>query len=130
MTTGRRKFSVCIPAYNRARHLPTLLDSIFCQDYQSFEVVICEDDSPERPQIAAIVTNYARRYPGVIKYSENERNLGYDANIRNLVARSCGEFCFFMGNDDVMCPGALAHTAGIIDRYPGIGFVLKSYAWF
>ena len=56
--------------------------------------------------------------------------MGYDANIRNLVARSCGEFCFFMGNDDVMCPGALAHTAEMIERYSDIGFVLKSYAWF
>jgi glycosyltransferase involved in cell wall biosynthesis len=130
MRTERAKFSVCIPAYNRARHLRALLDSIFCQDYRNFEVVICEDDSPEREQIAAIVANYAGRYPNVIKYFENERNLGYDANIRNLVARSCGEFCFFMGNDDVMCPGALAHTAGIIERYPDVGFVLKSYAWF
>jgi abequosyltransferase len=128
--TERRKFSVCIPAYNRARHLRTLLDSIFCQNYRNFEVVICEDDSPEREQIAAIVADYASRYPNAIKYFENKRNLGYDANIRNLVARACGEFCFFMGNDDLMCPSALAHTAGIVDRYPDIGFVLKSYAWF
>jgi len=130
MTTERRKFSVCIPAYNRARHLCALLDSVFCQDFQDFEVLICEDDSPERAQIAAIVATYSARYPNAIKYFQNDQNLGYDANIRNLVERADGQFCFFMGNDDLMSPGALAHVAGIIERHPAAGFVLKSYAWF
>jgi abequosyltransferase len=130
MTRARRKFSVCIPAYNRARHLPALLDSILAQDYSNFDVVICEDNSPEREQIAAIVMRYSERHPDTIRYYENQLNLGYDANIRNLVARAKGQFCFFMGNDDLMCPGALACAADIIDRFPDAGIVLKSYAWF
>jgi hypothetical protein len=32
-----------------------------------------------------------------------------------------------MGNDDVMCPGALANVADVINRNPDVGFVLKSY---
>ena len=130
MAPERPKFSVCIPAYNRARHLGALLDSAFAQDYRNFEVVICEDDSPQRLHIAEIVTAYSRRYPGMIRYCENMRNLGYDANIRNLIEKARGEFCFFMGNDDLMCPGALAHIAELLDRYGDIGVVLKSYAWF
>lgn len=130
MVHERPKFSVCIPAYNRARHLGTLLDSVLGQDYRNFEVVICEDHSPESEQISDIVAAYSRRYPGSMRYYKNVRNLGYDANIRNLVAKARGEFCFFMGNDDLMCPGALAHTAEILERHRNIGVVLKSYAWF
>ena len=130
MTETRKLFSVCIPSYNRAHHLVPLLDSIFAQDFRDFEVVICEDLSREREQIAAIVREYQSRYPEVLRYFENEENLGYDANIRNLVQRASGKFCFFMGNDDIMCPGALENAAGVVHRYPQVGLVLKSYGWF
>jgi abequosyltransferase len=126
----RPLFSVCIPAYNRARHLSPLLDSIFAQNFTDYEVVICEDRSPEREQVAAIVRDYAARYAGRIRYFENPENLGYDGNIRNLVEKAAGRFCFFMGNDDIMCLGALEEAAGVIHRHPNAGLVLKSYAWF
>jgi len=126
----RNLFSVCIPAYNRANHLVALLDSIFAQDFRDFEVVICEDLSRERKEIAAIVNDYQSRYPEMLRYFENEENLGYDANVRNLVQRASGKFCFFMGNDDIMCQGALQNVASIIHRYPKVGVVLKSYGWF
>jgi abequosyltransferase len=130
VTESRKLFSVCIPAYNRAHHLTSLLDSIFTQDYQDFEVVICEDLSRERKQIAAIVHEYQSRYPEMLRYFENEENLGYDANIRNLVQKASGKFCFFMGNDDIMCQGALQNAASVVRRYPNVGLVLKSYGWF
>jgi glycosyltransferase involved in cell wall biosynthesis len=107
-----------------------LLDSIFSQNFDDYDVVICEDRSPEREQIAAIVGDYAIKHPGKIRYFENPENLGYDGNIRNLVAKAEGRFCFFMGNDDVMCSGAMEEAAAVIRRHPGAGLVLKSYAWF
>ena len=103
MTQTRKLFYICIPAYNRARYLPALLDSIVAQDFRDFEIVICEDKSPERDQIAAIVREYQSRYPAMLRYFENEENLGYDGNVRKLVQKAPGEFCFFMGNDDIMC---------------------------
>jgi glycosyltransferase involved in cell wall biosynthesis len=130
VTPTRKLFSVCIPAYNRSNHLTALLDSILAQEFSDLEIVICEDLSREREQIAAIVHEYQSRYPNVLRYFENDANLGYDANIRNLVQKASGEFCFFMGNDDIMCPGALQNVASIVRRYPNVGLVLKSYGWF
>ena len=130
MSAAPVKFSICIPAYNRARHLAALLDSIYAQDCRNFEIVICEDVSPERPQIAAIARDYAGRYPGTLRYCENEINFGYDGNIRRLVEQASGEFCFFMGNDDLMCPGALSTVTALLEPHNNVGLVLKSYAWF
>ena len=130
MTSRRVRFSVCIPAYNRARYLPALLDSIYAQDCRDFEIVICEDVSREREQIAAIAHDYAERHPGTLRHFENETNLGYDGNIRRLVEQASGEFCFFMGNDDLMCPCALSTVASVIERHENVGLVLKSYAFF
>src|SRR5205814_4972571 len=126
----RPKFSVCIPAYNRARYLAPLLDSIFAQGYQNFEVVLCEDFSPERNAIQEIALEYSHRYLGKLRIHLNERNLGYDGNIRNLVEKAAGEYCFFMGNDDLMCADALRIAAEVIDRHQNVGVVLRTYAWF
>jgi abequosyltransferase len=130
VTETRKLFSVCIPAYNRARHLSDLLESIFSQSFQDFEIVICEDFSPEREEIGRIVREYQSRYRDVVRYFENEQNFGYDRNIRNLVEKASGEFCFFMGNDDLMCQGALENAADVVRRHPNAGLILKSYGLF
>lgn len=130
LNLSRPFFSICIPAYNRVHHLAELLDSVLSQDFDSYEIVMCEDMSPQRTQISAAMAEYQSRYPDKIRYHENPVNLGYDANIRNLVALASGEFCFFMGNDDIMCEGVLAHVHDLISQHPNIGMVLKSYAWF
>lgn len=124
------RITVCVPAYNRPEVLPALLESILCQDYNRFEIVISEDASPARAEIHAIVTRYAERYSGIIRYHENEKNLGYDGNLRQLVSLARGEYCLFMGNDDLLAPGALAAVAGAAERHPDVGVVLRSYATF
>jgi abequosyltransferase len=130
MNNMRKKFTICIPSYNRAKYLPELLESIFGQDFQSFEVLICEDCSPEREKIAQIARQYEQRFRGQLIYHENDQNLGYDGNIRNLISKAQGEFCFFMGNDDIMCTDALNTVNDLILRYPKVGLILKSYSWF
>ncbi len=130
MTQNPPTFSICIPAYNRARFLLPLLDSIFAQDCRDFNVIICEDGSRERAAIASIARDFSERYPNAVFYYENAHNLGYDANIRNLIDKADGDFCFFMGNDDLLCPGALTTVKSLLNRYHNIGIVLRSYAWF
>ncbi len=124
------KISVCIPAYNRANFLPPLLDSICAQDCRDYEIVICEDMSPERDEIARVAADYSAQYPGIIRYLENEKNLGYDGNLRRLVECARSRYCLFMGNDDLMCPGALSAVANALERYSGVGVLVRSYADF
>ena len=128
--TSRPLFTVCIPAYNRANYLSPLLDSILQQDELDFEILICEDLSPERSAIAAIVARYSSQNPERIRYIENERNLGYDGNIRELVQQARGEYCVFMGNDDLMCAGALTAIADVISRHSDCGVIVRTYATF
>lgn len=126
----RPAISVCIPAYNRAHLLPALLESILTQDFGNFEVVINEDASPQRLAIRTVVEHFAAAYPDQIRYYENKRNLGYDANLRSLVERAHGEYCLFMGNDDLMCAGALRTVSDAVKRHTNVGVVVRSYASF
>jgi hypothetical protein len=65
-----------------------------------------------------------------ILYVENERTLGFDGNLRALLRNAHGDYCLFMGNDDVLLPGALAHVRRALDRFPDVGVLLRSYGWF
>lgn len=124
------KISVCIPAFNRASLLSPLLDSVLAQDFGDFNIVVSEDCSPERTSIRKVIDRYQERYPEKIRYSENENNLGYDANLRHLLEVADGEFVVFMGNDDLMCEGALSHINDVLTRNPRAAIYLRSYAAF
>jgi abequosyltransferase len=128
--TKHPKISVCIPAYNRASLLPELLDSVFSQEFDDYEVLITEDFSPERDAIRAVAINYADRYPGKLRYEENPVNFGYDGNLRNIIRLAQGDYVFFMGNDDLMAPGALARVGAALARHSDVGVVLRTYAVF
>lgn len=128
--TDSPQISVCIPAYNRASVLGELLDSILQQDFDDYEIVICEDCSPEREAIALVAQAYMQRNPGRIRYIENKKNLGYDGNLRNIIEQASGTYCLFMGNDDLMCPGTMAKVSSAVSRYDDVGVLLRSYAAF
>lgn len=122
--------SVCIPSYNRAAELPALLDSIVSQEFPHYEIVICEDNSPQRAAIRDVVARYDRLHPGRIRYVENAETLGYDGNFRELIRRSDGDYCFIIGNDDLVAPGALGIVGEALARYPDVGVVLRTFARF
>lgn len=127
-----KKLSVCIPAYNRHQFMNELLDSIIEQIDPSIEIVICEDKSPERELIRQCIQNKVagRGLIEQIKYFENEKNLGYDANLRNLLEKANGEYCLFMGNDDILMPGAIQTILKIVNRYPDVGVITRAYKCF
>ena len=122
------QLSVCIPSYNRARFLTPLLESIASQYDNSIEVVIREDNSPEREQIRAGVEEFRKRIP--IVYVENPETLGYDANVRACIRTASGKYCLMMGNDDLLCEGAIAEIKKVMDAYPSVGVITRAYKIF
>ena len=122
--------SVCIPAYNRASLLSVLLDSVLNQDFYDFEIVIAEDCSPERQAIRSMAFKYQQQYGDRIRYTENIETLGYDGNLRRLVELALGQYVLFMGNDDLMAPGALSAVAAAVHEFSNVGVVLRSYSSF
>lgn len=124
------RLSVCIPSYNRAKYLKQVLDSVLSQKEYLFEIVICEDVSPQRQEIGAIVQEYKNIHGDLIVYHENVTNLGFDRNLRQLLKTASGDYCVFLGNDDVLCPGALKNLSEVIERNDDVGVILRGYGWF
>jgi glycosyltransferase involved in cell wall biosynthesis len=121
--------SVCIPVYNRPEELSILLDSIVRQDYNDYEIVVCDDKSPLSDKIEKVVSKFIKEYPNIIiSYFKNDKNLGYDGNLRNLFHKANGIYCLFMGDDDLLAEGALMKVGMILEKHLNIGVVLRSWS--
>jgi glycosyltransferase involved in cell wall biosynthesis len=124
--SSRKLLSICIPSYNRPDQLLRLLSSIDCRA-DDIEVVVCEDHSPQREKIRPIVEQFANQAPYKAHYYENEKNLGYDGNIRQLVEKATGRYVLFMGDDDLFIPGALGHFLQFLSDNDDKKYILRSY---
>jgi spore maturation protein CgeB len=118
--------SICIPSFNRPKHLETLLGSIDVAP-STAEIVICEDCAPRRNEVREVVERFRALSPYRVTYVENERNLGYDANLRQLIRNAAGEWVVFMGDDDLFVPGALDSYAAFVASHREAGYILRTY---
>jgi len=121
------KLSVCIPAYNRPHELSELLDSLAQQPSGDWDVIICDDCSPRSSEIEARVNDFARHHPAIaLKYVRNETTLGYDRNLRRLIDIARGDYCLFMGDDDLLVSGALEKILSVLAKH-NVGFILRAW---
>ena len=118
--------SICIPSYNRPKEIRRLLESIDC-NLNDIEIVICEDNSPQRLEIRNEINKFSLKTNYDIKYFENETNLGYDSNLRNLINKSKGEYVIFMGDDDRFFPNTLDKYISFVKANKSASYILRSY---
>ncbi len=127
MKTVKPKISICIPAFNRPTDLVLLLESIRSQNYKNYEIVVSEDNSPQSTEIQRVCEDFSVTHPQIpIYFFRNKKTLGYDENLRSLLHKAHGEYCLFMGDDDLMYEGALARLGMVIEKHPDIGVILRS----
>lgn len=118
--------SICIPSYNRPESIYQLLQSVDA-DTELIEIVIAEDAAPLRENVRELVQHFKATSHYNIQYHENEQNLGYDANLRNLIQLAKGNFILFMGDDDLFKPGALTQFLAFLQSNPKFNYILRSY---
>ena len=110
--------SICIPTFNRAEYLPATLDSIAAQWTDGLEITVADNASTDDTQ--RIVDRYRDRL-GDIKYFRWESNQGADRNYLKSVEIATGDYCWILGSDDPIAPGAIATLiATITERSPTI----------
>lgn len=98
------KLSVCIPTYNRAKFLAEALESVISQAPAACEIVVSDNASTDHTP--EIVSDIKRRFPA-LTYVRQETNIGLDRNFDAAVSHAHGEYCWLLGDDDVLKPGAI-----------------------
>ena len=90
-----------VPVRNGAAFLRRLLESLEAQDFDNFEVVVCDNQSTDETR--DIVQEFAssdRRF----KYFLNETNIGQIENFNLVFERSSGRYFRWIGSDDWLEP--------------------------
>jgi glycosyltransferase involved in cell wall biosynthesis len=118
------RISVCIPSYNSATFLPATIESVLCQKFADFELLIIDDCSTDGT--AAVAASYAARDKR-IRFLANERNLGMVENWNRCIREARGEYVQYVFGDDLLSsPDALGRMAALLDGDSDIALVATS----
>lgn len=95
----RRDVAVAIAAYNGAKYLPALLDSILAQTVPPAEIV-CSDDASTDDTVA-VLEAYAASSPVPLKIVRHERNVGIIENFLSAFRATSAPLIAYCDQDDV-----------------------------
>ncbi len=105
------KFSVVIPTYNRAKDIPRCLDSLVAQDFEDFEVLICDDGSTD--DTFNVVSEYSHLLDITYNYGEH---FGGPARPRNCgISLARAPYIAFLDSDDWWTPSKLSICREALD---------------
>ena len=111
--------SFVVPCYNLAHVLADCLYSILQQTYQTIEVIIMDDCSPDNTYVVANAFDDPR-----IRYIRNPVNLGNLANYNAGIDASRGKYVWLISADDRMRrPYVVERYVHAMELHPGAGFV-------
>lgn len=111
-------FSITIPAYKK-KFLREAIESCLAQTYDSFEIIILDDASPE--DLYSVVSEFDDKR---IRYYRNDVNCGAVdvVNNWNKCLEMCnGQYMICMGDDDCLCPDCLETYLSLIGSFPDLG---------
>jgi glycosyl transferase family 2 len=120
-------FSICVPQYNRTSFLMEACKVLQRQSCKDFELCISDDCSPDGRTEELQECLRQLKLPFI--YRRQQRNLRYDANLRNAIALASGQYCLLMGNDDCLAgETALQNLHDILSRQNNTGVVITNFA--
>ena len=106
-------FSVCLPTYNRGYCLANAIQSVLDQDFDDYELLICDDASTDNTR--AIIQSFDDRR--IRTHFWPERG-GIYANHNRCIGDALGQWVVFLHSDDQLVPSALASYAQLITQFP------------
>ncbi len=116
------KISICIPTYNRARYLETLLDILINLPDQNNEIIVVDNKSPDNTLELLQNKKYQK-----LKIFQNERNVGMVNNWNRCVELASGDYVIIIHDDDIVTPNLFSEYRMILEKYPNVDFIF-SYA--
>lgn len=99
------KLSICIPTYNRSDYLIDLLECIAAEIKEDLSEVVevCISDNASSDDTEDAVKSFAEKNTSLkINFVKSVCNLGADRNYLKVVSMATGEYCWFMGSDDLV----------------------------
>ena len=117
-------FSIIIPTYNYAHRLPRVLDSIYAQGGDDYEIVVVDDGSTDHTP--EVIRSYVARGKGNLIYARQEHR-GPSAARNHGIRFSTGQYVLFVDADDALLPTALDRFRSTLGTSQTLDFALGAY---
>lgn len=117
--------SIIVPVYNTANYLPQCVDSIICQSYTDWELILVDDGSKD--QSGMICDEYAKRDNRIMVIHQSNNGVSSARNAGINYAK--GEYLCFVDADDWLEPSFLIDFQFDkikVDFYIG-GYIFNTY---
>lgn len=120
METGVNPYiSVLMVTYNSSKFIKESINSVLSQDYENFELIICDDKSTDNTW--EIIDSFDN--PKLVKI-QNETNLKEYPNRNKAVSLAEGEYIIFIDGDDLLYPGGLKFLSNYAAKYPDCSMII------
>jgi len=123
MTTNQPLVSIITPAYNGAKYIEKLIESVRNQDYPNIEHIVIDDGSTDDGATVAILKRYSH-----LRWWSRENRGQYPTMNEGLDAAR-GELVCFISADDMMAPGAVRCAVEFMQTHNNYDGVYGAYSW-
>ena len=106
------KISIVMPSYNQANFIEETINSILCQSYPNFELIIVDGNSTDGT--VSILERY-RGHEKIKKIIIESDEGQVDALVKGF-ALCNGDIFAWLNSDDIYMPGALEKVAGVFSN--------------
>ncbi len=116
-------FSIVIPAYNRAKLIIPVIQSVLAQTFSDHELLIIDDGSTDETH--DMIDLHFGYHPQVIYFKKKNEERSVARNTGHVLAQ--GEYVVFHDSDDLMLPHHLAELSKKIEQYPMCNFFATKF---
>jgi len=96
--------SYCIITYNQENYIIEALNSAVAQDYENLEIIVSDDNSPDRTY--ELAQEFVKKYNGPYKIilNKNPQNLRISGNVNKCIELAHGDYILIVNGDDASLP--------------------------
>lgn len=127
MQTKPPKVSVIIGIFNCESTLQEALESLYCQTFQDFEIILCDDGSSDNTYKIAEENHKTHTEIVLLK---NTHNMGLNKTLNNCLAVAKGEYIARMDGDDLSLPDRFEKEVRFLDENPEYAIVSGPMRYF
>lgn len=124
----KQKIACIVASYNYGEYLIDAVESVVRQTVLPDEILITDDASADETQL--IAENYARKFPHLIRYNRNEKNLGIIEHFNKAVALTNADYVVILGADNRLASNYIEDCSKTLERDESTGIVYTNFVLF
>lgn len=124
-------FTIIIPLYNKAPYIAKAIQSVACQTYQEFELIVIDDGSTDESleKLRILSSELGEKNPEFVAKLKiiEQQNSGVSTTRNRGVAMAKYNYIAFLDADDWWEPAFLEQMKALIENFPEAGIYGSNY---